>query len=133
GQLQGVQEQIMTATTGLQTELARRRDLQEQLAAERSALARSEDELTARRAEIGMAAQQTDASRAELTRLTADLERTERCIADLRAARQRQQQMVSLVPYRGKRGDDRKPMYIECRGSDLIFYPDHLILQESRA
>jgi hypothetical protein len=129
GQLQGIQKQMMAATTGVQTELARGRDLQERLQAERLELTRSEDESTARRAEVGVAAQQADASRTELARLTADLERMERCIADLKTARQRQSQMVSLVPYRGKHGDNRKPIYIECGKDDLIFHPDRLALR----
>ena len=131
GQLQGIQKQMTAATTGMQTELARGRDLQEQLQAGRQELARSEDELTARRAEIGAAAQQADAARTELIRLTADLERMERCVADLKAARQRQLQMVSLVPYRGKHGDNRKPIYIECSRDDLIFHPDRLALHKT--
>ena len=52
----------------------------------------------------------------------------ERTLADLQAARKRQQQMYSLVPYRGKRGDNRRPLYIECSGEELIFHPDHLAL-----
>src|SRR5437667_7082656 len=93
-ELQGVHSQLVAAAGNAQTELARSRELQEQLQTERSGLARSENELRARRAEIAGAAQQADASRTELARLTADLERMERCLDDLKDARQRQQQMV---------------------------------------
>lgn len=127
-ELEGIHSQLVAAAGSVQTEVAHSRQLHEQLEAEQSGLARSEAELSAQRAELASASQQTDASRTELARLTADLERMERCLADLKAARQRQQQMVSLVPYHGKRGDNRRPIYIECNGDDLVFHPDHLVL-----
>src|SRR5262249_38966823 len=100
-----------------------------QLEAERSGLAQSERELSIRQADSAREAQQTEAKRTELVRLTADLERMERTLADVQLARQRQQPLYSLVPYRGKRGDNRKPLYLECAGDELIFHPDHLALR----
>jgi hypothetical protein len=132
GRLENVQKELTAASTGIETERTRGENLRQQVEVQQSGLVRSEDELTARRAKVVTAAQEADASRTELARLTADLERMERCVADLKAARQRQQQMVSLVPYRGKRGDDRKPVYIECNGENLIFHPERVSLQDSR-
>ena len=34
----------------------------------------------------------------------------------------------SLVPYLGKRGENRKPLYVECTASGLIFHPDRQTL-----
>src|SRR5207247_11476847 len=30
----------------------------------------------------------------------------------------------SLVPYLGRRGDDRKPLYVECSSTGVQFHPD---------
>src|SRR5205807_1968447 len=51
-ELQGVHSQLGAAAGSVQTELARRHELQEQLQAERSGLARSEDDLTAQRTKL---------------------------------------------------------------------------------
>src|SRR5438445_591948 len=45
-------------------------------------------------------------------------------LAELRAARERAQHTYSLVPYRGKRGENRRPVYVECTSQGLVFHPD---------
>jgi hypothetical protein len=127
-ELHTIEEKTAVVATRTQTDLARTRELEEQFQAGLTALSRLEEELNTQRSTVAQTAQQEDASRADLARLTAELVRMERTLADLQAARQRQQQMYSLVPYRGKRGDNRKPLYLECNGEELIFHPDHLAL-----
>jgi hypothetical protein len=124
----GIESKTAAAAAQVEAELASSHQLQEQLQNKRSRLARYEDELSARRMEAAKTARQADVSQADLARLTAELKRLERALADVKALRQRQQQMYSLVPYRGKRGDSRRPLYLECTGADLIFHPDHLTL-----
>src|SRR5205823_5930397 len=129
GQLQAVQSKTSATAANLQAERTHSRQLQEQLEAERSGLVQSEREFASQHADSARAAQQTEAKRTELAHLTADLERMERTLAEVKLARQRQQPLYSLVPYRGKRGDNRKPLYVECTGDELIFHPDHLALR----
>ena len=64
--------------------------------------------------------------------MTADLARLEQALADLKAAREKEQKTYSVVPYNGKRGENRRPLYVECAGDQLIFHPDRLSLAESR-
>lgn len=132
GEIQAVQSKAAATAGSVQAALAHNRALQEQLQAERAGLARSEEEVSAGRAEAAKAARQADASRTELAALTADLERMEHTLAELKAARERRQHLYSLVPYRGKRGDTRKPIYLECSGDDLIFHPDRQALHGLR-
>src|SRR5438132_1230277 len=73
--------------------------------------------------------QAEDAPRNGLARLTVELQTVERTLADLKWARQQQQQTYSLVPYRGRQGDERRPFYIECTAHGLVFHPDHLALE----
>jgi hypothetical protein len=103
-------EQIASITQRLEAELAR--------------LTQGEKTLESRRAEVAGKAKEAAASQEALSELTADLLRLEKTLTDLKAARLKQQQMYSLVPYKGKRGDNRKPVYIECVYDGLIFHPD---------
>jgi hypothetical protein len=127
-EVRALQGNLTSAARGITTEAGLARELRERLQAERSQLARWEEELNGRRSAIQHADQETTASQTELVRLTAELEHMERTLAELKAARQRQQQMHSLVPYRGKHGDSRKPLYIECAAGGVTFHPDHTTL-----
>jgi hypothetical protein len=128
-QVHSIQSQADTTAAKIQSAQTHDRALQERLQTERSRLTQEEEQLTARRADFAQAEKQTEASQAERVRLTAELERIERTLADLQAFRQRQQQMHSLVPYRGKHGDNRRPIYMECTADELIFHPDHFTLR----
>lgn len=129
-ELQRTESRAAAAAAKAEAEFRSRRQSLEQLQGEQSSLAQLEDELSARRSEAVKTAQQADASKADLARLTLEVKRMERALSEVKALRQRQQQMYSLVPYRGQRGDNRRPLYIECTGKNLIFHPDHLALPE---
>jgi hypothetical protein len=74
------------------------------------------------------AAKQTEEAKRELARQAGALLELEQALANLKALRERQKQTYSLVPYFGKRGDNRRPIYVECAGSGLVFHPDRLAL-----
>lgn len=71
--------------------------------------------------------QATQQAMEQLARELGELERT---LAALRLLRRRQEQAFSLVPYAGKRGDTRKPIYVECTQSGLTFYPEPRTIPE---
>ncbi|MCI0463265.1 MAG: hypothetical protein L0Z62_40480, partial [Gemmataceae bacterium] len=127
-QINAVQERTESTLKSVQTEEARVRALQEQVQVERDRLTQGEEEIVARRVEAERLTQQAKGSQAELARLTADLQRMEQTLVDLKAARQRQPQRYSVVPYRGRRGDNRRPLYVECTAHGLVFHPDRLTL-----
>jgi hypothetical protein len=124
GKLQRFERQSGEATAKIEGEQRRRTELNERLESEQSRLRQSEKVLLARRTELSQAAQQTEASQAEMARLTTELEHLEQALRDLKALRQQQRQLYSLVPYQGKRGDNRRPIYIECAANALILHPD---------
>ncbi len=66
-------------------------------------------------------ANQSKESSQSLQRMTLDLLQMEQVLKDLKAARQREQKTFSVVPYHGRRGENRRPLYIECTadGRDL--------------
>src|SRR5437588_806662 len=57
-----------------------------------------------------------------------ELEQLEQALLALKELRRRERQTYSLVPYKGRRGDNRRPLYLECTSSSLIFHPDRLTL-----
>jgi hypothetical protein len=65
----------------------------------------------------------------DLARLGADIADLEKVLDNLKALKKREQQTYSVVPYSGKNGDDRKPIYVECGKAGLIFHPDRRALE----
>ncbi|HXG13114.1 MAG TPA: hypothetical protein VNK04_25375, partial [Gemmataceae bacterium] len=125
-QMQAILGRIEAALAETRSEEERARKLQEQVEAERTALARLEQELAAARA--GQTAGGSDPVHAEMARLSAEVDQLERTVAAIKAARQQARQTFSVVPYHGRRGDSRRPIYIECAAAGVIFHPDRLTL-----
>ena len=55
-----------------------------------------------------------------------DLARLEMLLTRISADRERDKQTFSIVPYKGKQGENRRPLYIECSAKGLVFHPDRL-------
>jgi hypothetical protein len=127
-QVRAVQGRMTAATGQLRTEEGRRGDLQRALQEEQTRLVDGARDLAAGRARVAEAERQTQATRAELAVLNGNLRQLEQTLADLRAARRRAEQTYSVVPYRGKRGDNRRPLYVECTAAGLVFHPDRQVL-----
>src|SRR5205814_10371237 len=94
------------------------------LGSQREELARAERETAAGRGATAEARQMSEAARKEADRLSVQLRGLEVVLDELKAARQRQAQTYSLLPYHGKRGDGRRPLYVECGADGLVFHPD---------
>ena len=73
---------------------------------------------------IAQAAAQLHAAEAERARLSEELRHLEQTLADLKTVRQRNPKTFALVPYRGKHGDTRPPLCVECTNAGLIFQPE---------
>jgi hypothetical protein len=59
--------------------------------------------------------------------LARELLSLENALADVIAFRRRQAETYSLVPYLGKSGENRRPIYVECQADQIIVHPEHLI------
>jgi hypothetical protein len=102
--------------------------LDQQLSIARTSLDQWENQLSLKRAQSDKAAREKQDGKNDLTQLTAELLRLETTLNELKTARRQSSQMYSLVPYRGQRGDNRKPIYIECTADGVILHPDRLSL-----
>src|SRR5437870_6619758 len=95
----------------------------QKLAELRALLAQEEQARGARQAAVKQAAQNDQIARAELERLAGELLQLEQTFAALEALRQREQSTYSLVPYKGRNGVSRRPIYIECTAAGIILHP----------
>jgi hypothetical protein len=129
GQIATVQQRLRLVTQQEQGEEAGNQTLQKRLLQLRGALSQSEGALAAARGKVAAAARQADQSQGELAELTRQVESLELILKETKEAREREQRTFSLVPYHGKRGDSRRPVYVECTADGVIFHPEKVPLQ----
>jgi hypothetical protein len=128
-ELQAVVRKREQVASELAAQQAHTAELAGQLRVEETHLREGQEALRTRQEGFAAADQRAEASRAELARLSAELARLEQTVADLKALRRRQEQTYSLVPYKGKHGDNRRPLYVECTAGGLVFHPDRKALE----
>src|SRR5262249_30879721 len=123
-ELAEVKARLEEAARKLRDERGGLDELRKQLEQEKALLARQEKAVAAaRRDAAGVAHQVTESDKAR-ARLSAELARLEEMRAEAVARRKDDGRTYSVIPYHGKNGDDRKPVYVECAGHGLIFHPD---------
>jgi hypothetical protein len=71
----------------------------------------------------------TATAKRELEEQTQVLLQMEQALQSLKALRERQKNSYSIVPYLGKRGESRRPLYVECAAAGLVFHPDGFALR----
>ncbi|HZY84365.1 MAG TPA: hypothetical protein VFE78_06015, partial [Gemmataceae bacterium] len=127
-QMQKLRGQLAAAAARLRAEVGGTDELRKQTAAQRQRVRQAEEALAGVRASAGAAAAQTEAERKALARMTADLLQLERALVELKAARERERQTYSVIPYRGRRGESRRPLYVECGPAGVVFHPERLAM-----
>ncbi len=75
--------------------------------------------------------QRDEKSRQEVEKLALDLALLERALQEAKALKSQETETYSLVPYRGKLGEGRRPIYVECTSLGLVFHPDEKSLYNS--
>jgi hypothetical protein len=128
GRLRAAEERKAGAARAASAQRKRWRDLLEVLGNQRQELARAEREAATERGKANEAEQMSESARKEAARLSAQLSGLELVLGELKAARKRDAHTYSLLPYRGRRGDGRRPLYVECTANGLMFHPDHSTL-----
>jgi hypothetical protein len=123
-----LEKRMAAALRDLESEQTHGSQLDQQLQAEQATLFQQEKRIASKLQATVQKKQESEATQAELARLTSEFMKLEQTVGDLKALRQKQKQTYSLVPYRGRRGDNRRPIYVECAASSLIFHPDHWTL-----
>lgn len=98
--------------------------LREKVAAERLRLQKQNEALAAAEKEKALGEKKLASADSERARMTTQLVGLERTVTDLKKARERDASTYSVIPYHGKHGASRKPVYVECAGDGLAFHPD---------
>jgi hypothetical protein len=127
-QMQQLREKMMQAAARLRAEQEQTGELKKQIETSQGKLQGETAAVSATKATLADTEKHTEQERAALVRMTNDLIVLERALKDLKEARERERQTYSVVPYRGKRGESRRPLYIECTGPNVIFHPDQKAL-----
>jgi hypothetical protein len=120
-----LRQQAETAAA-VRAEEERAAELRRQIEAERTRLLADEQNLTTRKAEADKVGNQKKEEKAGLAQAEADLISLEETVKAIKEARKREASTFSVVPYRGKHGDSRRPLYVECTAQGLVFHPDRL-------
>ncbi len=59
----------------------------------------------------------------ELAELNSRVVALKKLLADLKSGGVKPSESYSIVPYFGKRGESKKPIYVECTGGGVVFHP----------
>jgi hypothetical protein len=119
-----VQDELEALLRTLQSDQGARTDSEKKLAQQTKQTELALEALAAREKQVEKDEQHVKEKRSSGDRLTRDLLLLEEALARLKVQRQRQGKTWSIVPYVGKRGMNRKPMYVECDAEGLLFHPD---------
>ena len=125
-----VQGRLAQIATELRGEEAQAGKLRTDLRTEQLRLVRHEQALEAARKEAGDVGGRLTAGDRARHKLAADTVQLEQIVRDLEAARKRDAMTYSVVPYKGKQGEKRRPIYVECGTAGVVFHPDRLTLAE---
>jgi hypothetical protein len=113
----------------LRSRESRRREYEARLETALLQLRQEQLELEKHKADLTLKEQKNQPFNQELADLTRELLILEQTLASLKQARQHDQQRYSVVPYRGRFGESRKPVYLECRSDSLVFHQGGPVLE----
>lgn len=126
--VRGVQQAADGAKQKLVIVQAEHQDLQERIQGETKRLKALQMQIDAQRASLSDAEKKDLKTRAELLEATRELADLEKAFQAMLALRAKQKHVYSVVPYHGKQGDTRTPVYVECLAEGLLFHPEKKLL-----
>lgn len=132
GETERIRRQLGEAAQKLDAQQAGYAQLIQQFAKEKANVTAAEEALKRRRSAAAEAARKEDerdrATRAERERLTFEVRQMEEALRQLQARKHWARNVYSVVPYGGKRGAARRPIYVECTRAGLVLHPDRTVL-----
>ena len=124
-----VQNELSEASKKLAAEQNRDGDLKKQAREEAGKITLLQLEIEAQRNGLTQADRKEASTKAELLAAAQELAELELVFQQLRALKEREKETYSVVPYRGKRGDARPPVYVECARDGVLFHPEKTLLR----
>ncbi len=123
-QMRKVREQLQEIAARLHYEQDTSTELKRKVRDKRDRLNEDEQLLMALRSRAQQSENQSKESNQALHRMTVDLLRMEQALRDLKAAQQQERKTFSVVPYHGRRGENQRPIYVECGAEGVVFHPE---------
>lgn len=118
-----VKTDLRAAEDAARREKERLAQLKLQAEAEKRKRQEHEQALARKREEAERARRQAEAEAAELKRKQEEVARREEEFRKQEQEQAEKEDVYSLVPYRGKHGENRRPIYVECSARGVIFHP----------
>jgi len=106
----------------------RRQQTEAQLRAEQQRLQQALREAQERQQNLTQNSTASKQTQSQIQKLAADLAQAEEALKRLLEQKLRDEQTWSIVPYVGKRGQNQRPLYVECDSRGFTFYPDKFTL-----
>ncbi|MBX9678730.1 MAG: hypothetical protein K2X38_08185 [Gemmataceae bacterium] len=107
-------------------------DLERRLADEQKRLLQDRDELVRFRQQLSASVKEkSESTSQEAIRLARELQQLERLWERMKQVRSQPRDVFSLVPFKGKRGEKRPPIYVECVRGGLAVHPRKTIMPVS--
>ncbi len=122
--LLSLKQDALHASEKKEQEKARLLDLRRQWDLTQKKLKAEEDALAGARSQEKDGEKQSESTKAQLARWNAELDELAHTLKDLNESRKLDGHTYSVVPYRGKLGDDRHPLYLECSASGVVLHPE---------
>jgi hypothetical protein len=126
----GVAQNLDEACKNMTLVQARHVGLERNIKAEADRIGAIQFDIERRNADLKDAAKKETMTKAELIEAARELAELEQAFRHLKSLKTQEQQTYSVVPYRGKRGDARPPIYIECVRDGVIFHPEQKTLTD---
>ncbi|HEX3316175.1 MAG TPA: hypothetical protein VHR72_14855, partial [Gemmataceae bacterium] len=132
--LQKQRSSILADIAGLDAKIrdksAAEKALVRKLADTRLAVTMTQAELDARQTEIEKTRSEQEGNRRMREEMSQELFRLEAALRSLAERKRTEKPVFSLVPYTGKQGSNRKPIYVELNKDGAVFYPGKQRLSE---
>lgn len=104
-------------------------DLKDKATRESTQIAALQTQVTSQRANLKDVELKDRKAKAELLDAARELAELERAFQQLRRLKENEKQVYSVVPYRGKRGEARSPIYVECLRNGVVFHPEKKLIE----
>jgi hypothetical protein len=128
GEASQIDKQLLEAGRKLDLKRDEHERLKQLAALQGIRLAQHQAQLGSQQAGLNESEKTEGTARKDVERLAIEIAELVRTVEELRSLKKRDQQTYSLVPYRGKKGETRKPIYVECVRDGVIFHPQRRAL-----
>ena len=124
-----VQDNVIVIGNKLELVQAKYGQLENQAKSETDKIKEIQIVIADQRASLQQAEKKETKTKAEVIAAARELAELEAAFLLMLAQKDRDKQIYSVVPYRGKRGDMRPPIYVECNRQGILFHPEKKLLQ----